>query len=75
MCHGEGVKYALGLILAAVIAPTHSPADAAPTPTALPVTVPADAVAAFGPLEVRVRKLHLVRPDLQRFPIPYDTVC
>ncbi|MGC4034070.1 MAG: hypothetical protein QM754_20505 [Tepidisphaeraceae bacterium] len=65
------MKYALGLILAAVIAPTHLPAHDGTTPAKAPV----DAVTAIQPLEVRVRKLHIVRPDLQRFPIPYDTVC
>ena len=27
------------------------------------------------PVEVRTRRLHVVRPDLIRFPIVYDTVC
>lgn len=31
--------------------------------------------AVIRPLEVRTRKLHLVRPDLLRFPMQYDTHC
>jgi len=34
-----------------------------------------DSVAVIYPLEVRTRKLHLVRPDLLRFPMQYDTYC
>ncbi len=34
-----------------------------------------DAVAVIRPLEVRTRKLHLIRPDLLRFPMQYDTYC
>ncbi len=29
----------------------------------------------IGPLEVRIRRLHRVRPDLMSFPIQYDTFC
>jgi hypothetical protein len=29
----------------------------------------------FRPIEVRTRRLHLVRPDLLRYPIQYDTFC
>lgn len=32
-------------------------------------------VAVIRPLEVRTRKLHVVRPDLLRFPMQYDTYC
>jgi hypothetical protein len=27
------------------------------------------------PAEVRVRRLHLVRPDLIRYPIAYEVIC
>lgn len=42
---------------------------------------PAPASDTFGPqavirpLEVRTRRLHMVRPDLLRYPIQYDTYC
>lgn len=32
-------------------------------------------VAELRPLEVRIRKLHVVRPDLLRFPMQYDVYC
>ena len=32
-------------------------------------------LAEIRPLEVRIRKLFLVRPDLLQYPIPYDTIC
>ena len=52
--------------------------------TALPHPTPAHARAANGgvavldsirPIEVRLRKLHLVRPDLIPYPIEYEVVC
>jgi hypothetical protein len=40
-------------------------------------SVPAHAVKSVAelPVEVRVRRLHLVRPDLIRYPIAYEVVC
>ncbi len=35
---------------------------------------PADTLASRG-MEVRLRKLHLVRPDLIPYPIAYDVYC
>lgn len=45
-------------------------------PVAAPViqAAPADLLAALPP-EVRLRKLHLVRPDLIPYPIAYDIYC
>lgn len=40
-----------------------------------PAADPSEALAVIRPLEVRTRKLHLVRPDLLRFPMQYDTYC
>jgi hypothetical protein len=40
---------------------------------AVPAAV--DQTAGFGPLEVRTRRLHMVRPDLLPYPIHYDTFC
>ena len=45
----------------------HAPADA-PAATAGPL-------ADLRPMEVRIRKLYLVRPDLLQYPNPYDVVC
>lgn len=44
-----------------------------PTPPARPLPTN-DAVASLPP-EVRLRKLHLVRPDLIPFPIAYEVCC
>ena len=49
-----------------------------PTPAGLPIS-PAAAeasgeIASFR-TEVRLRKLHLVRPDLLQYPLSYDVYC
>ena len=54
------------LTTAGMIPPAHSPAR---TPTDLSTP---EAVARH---EVRLRKLHLVRPDLIPYPIHYDVYC
>lgn len=38
-----------------------------------PATAPAEEAVTRG--EVRIRKLHLVRPDLIPYPIAYEVVC
>ena len=55
------------LVSAGMIPPAHSSAR---TPADL--AAPGDAVARH---EVRLRKLHLVRPDLIPYPIHYDVYC
>ena len=55
------------LVSAGMIPPAHSSAQ---TPADL--SAPGDAVARH---EVRLRKLHLVRPDLIPYPIHYDVYC
>jgi hypothetical protein len=66
---------ALVLALALFVAPTSTHANP------VVATAPAPASDAFGteasikPLEVRTRRLHLVRPDLMHYPISYDTYC
>jgi hypothetical protein len=40
-----------------------------------PAGVPADEAVAAGYPEVRIRKLHLVRPDLIPYPLAYEIVC
>jgi hypothetical protein len=44
----------------------------------LPVTVQraqSAARLAYRPMEVRLRRLHLVRPDLIPYPIAYEIIC
>ncbi|MGN6505345.1 MAG: hypothetical protein ACTHM6_07260 [Tepidisphaeraceae bacterium] len=37
--------------------------------------MPDHRLADIKPLEVRIRKMHLVRPDLLHYPIQYDVYC
>ena len=71
MCHDPDVTY-LGCLLTCLLANTPAPSEAVAPPPAAALSAP---LAAFRPMEVRIRKLFLVRPDLLRYPIPYDTVC
>ncbi len=59
------------LLLTAGFLLPGGPADA---PAAADQAVPADAVTSLRP-EVRLRKLHLVRPDLIQYPLAYDVFC
>jgi hypothetical protein len=59
---------ALALLLSAGIIPPSSPSARTPT-----TTPDQDAVA--NRYEVRLRKLHLVRPDLILYPICYEVYC
>ena len=68
------------LVLPAIALLAVSPAGRSSIPSA-PVAAPAalqaapaDSLAALPP-EVRLRKLHLVRPDLIPYPIAYDIYC
>jgi hypothetical protein len=45
------------------------------TPMPQAKTLPTDNSIASLPPEVRLRKLHLVRPDLIPFPIAYEVCC
>ncbi|MDB5326249.1 MAG: hypothetical protein JWM57_1818 [Phycisphaerales bacterium] len=70
------MTYALGLLLSACL--THGPIHGAAkgdTTASAPLTTPFSQIVDLRPLEVRVRKLHMVRPDLLQFPIPYDVIC
>jgi hypothetical protein len=60
---------AIAMLLSAGMIPPSS--ESARMPTLLPPD--ADAVATR--YEVRLRKLHLVRPDLIPYPILYDVYC
>lgn len=46
--------------------------DTAVRPSVDPAITP---VATIKPLEVRTRRLHMVRTDLLHYPIQYDTYC
>lgn len=55
-----------------------APALPGSVPRVLPAAQPTDSVVrndALRPPEVRLRKLHLVRPDLIPYPIEYEVVC
>jgi len=63
------------LILAGVLS-TASPAAPLPAPrVANQPTDPQARYDALRPPEVRLRKLHLVRPDLIPYPIAYEVYC
>lgn len=62
----------LAAIAAVLLA--HAPATTTDAVVAQAKQLPAQ-VAEIRPLEVRIRKLFLVRPDLLQYPIPYDTIC
>ena len=65
---------ALACALLSDTAPSASASPAAGTPAQTPEFSDVS-VAVIRPLEVRLRKLHVVRPDLLRFPMQYDTHC
>lgn len=68
-----GVTYLAAL--AACLLAHAAPAPTAGVHAAQPQAPLAGPLAEIRPLEVRIRKLFLVRPDLLQYPVPYDTVC
>jgi len=54
------------LLLVCAMTPSRGPAEVVP---------PSPQVATGLPPEVRIRKLHLVRPDLIPYPIAYEVYC
>ena len=62
------------LLVPAVLLAVTSPARPT-TPPALPAAPSAQEEVANVRREVRLRKLHLVRPDLIPYPISYDVYC
>jgi len=54
--------------------PAGTPAPVGPASAVAGPAGPQDAVG-YMPPEVRLRKLHLVRPDLIPYPIAYDVYC
>lgn len=61
-----------GLLLTAAPASFVRPAPARPADATLGPIARYDSL---RPPEVRLRKLHLVRPDLIPYPIEYEVVC
>lgn len=61
-----------GCFLSALLAATPAPRDSFAPADKPEATTP---LVELRPLEVRIRKLFLVRPDLMRYPIPYDVIC
>ena len=57
-----------------MIASTGSPGISMPTKVTPGIAV-VDNLDSIRPTEVRLRKLHLVRPDLIPYPIEYEVVC
>jgi hypothetical protein len=52
-----------------------SPAEPAPVIVDRPMGEAYADWSFIRPIEVRTRRLHLVRPDLLHYPIQYDTYC
>lgn len=77
------VTYAIGLLISACLAHGPVTADKATPATADNAAnkIVATIEQTLSPLvdlrqiEVRVRKLHVVRPDLLQYPLPYDVIC
>ena len=65
------------LLLSLLITPLAAEQDAAAMEREAPAQVqPADAVAKLGSNNVvRMRKLHIVRPELLPYPLAYDIYC
>jgi len=66
-------SFARVLVIVAAAALVGSAADRAPSPQSRP-SIGEDPAARMGP-EVRLRKLHLVRPDLIPYPLSYEIYC
>jgi hypothetical protein len=62
-----------GSVMLAALCSPAAPRIAAP-PAATPTADPASATVRTNP-EVRLRKLHLVRPDLIPYPVAYEVYC
>ena len=62
------------IALLAISPAGRSAVPSAPAAAPAVQAAPADPLAALPP-EVRLRKLHLVRPDLIPYPIAYDIYC
>ncbi|HEX8910865.1 MAG TPA: hypothetical protein VF796_00800 [Humisphaera sp.] len=63
-----------GLALAAALLLSAGPSTATQTRPAAPAEPAGEQIVNLRP-EVRLRKLHLVRPDLIQYPLQYDVYC
>jgi hypothetical protein len=63
------------LFTVALIAPLASAATPATPPAPAAGLQPTAAVSYIPALEVRLRKINVVRPDLIPYPIAYEVVC
>jgi hypothetical protein len=72
----QAIRLARLLVLPAVSLMALVPATGRSAPAAAPAiqSAPTDPTAGLLP-EVRLRKLHLVRPDLIPYPIAYEIYC
>lgn len=61
---------AVSMLSLSLQASTDGGAAATPTPE-----LQISPLTTIKPLEVRTRRLHMVRPDLLHYPIQYDTFC
>jgi len=68
------VKTAPKLVLFATLVASSGLTKSA-VPVARELKISPAAFVAELPTEVRVRRLHLVRPDLIRYPIAYEVIC
>lgn len=69
------VRRTTRLALAALLLTAAGALSGNPEPLpATAVSSPAEAVASLRS-EVRLRKLHLVRPDLIQYPLAYEVIC
>lgn len=86
MTPAAGRLVARSLLLPALAALATLTPAAAPPPAAAPALSPtyqaapgaheaADEALTASPSAVRLRKLHLVRPDLIQYPLSYDVFC
>jgi hypothetical protein len=69
----RGIRFASRAIAIAMLSSAGMIPPANPARTAIPVD--ANAPESVARMEVRLRKLHLVRPDLIPYPIHYDVYC
>ena len=68
------IASALLLALVLLVAPVRSQPVPALPPLPQETSIEDEALTRLPP-EVRIRKLHLVRPDLIPYPIAYETYC
>ena len=71
----RGMRRMSRSLLAALVIFSAGMIPASPARTPAPQTQDTAAGQVLSRIEVRLRKLHLVRPDLIPYPIHYDVYC